>query len=320
MLKATKKYLATTALLALAFAFSFILLPQNDVHAQDLYEPIYFTPQIEIPNSMISGQVPVGQPGADGYVNSDLLAKYISAVYNYGLGIGGVLATVMLMVSGIIWLTSAGDSGKIGNAKKLMIGSIVGMGLLYGAFLLLNTINPDLVALKGIRVMGIKNQITNDAADGFIDNLDNAPTDIQVNWVCMPSESQTCANTVPPTINLDISICYKEKGTDTKPVKDGGACNYIWCCGLSAIDTSQRNEFCQGESTGTACRLTSTGRIGEGYCLNGICTPCKKLGETCSGGLTNYECVGASGFCGKKSDGSSDCDCVWGNCTCKKTW
>lgn len=157
MLKKSKKYLASFGLVALIFSFSLFLFSQNVAFAQEVkpYEPVYFTPQIEVPNSAITGKVPVGEIGNDGYVSSTLLAKYIEAIYNYGLGIGGVLATVMLMVSGLIWLTSAGDSGKIDQAKKLMTGSIVGMVLLYGAFLLLNTINPDLVKMKGVRVIGI---------------------------------------------------------------------------------------------------------------------------------------------------------------------
>ena len=326
MFKKSKKYLASFGLAALIFSFSLLLIPQNIALAQASpdkdYEPLNFTPQIEIPNSMISGEVPVGKVGADGYINSDLLANYIEAIYNYGLGIGGVLATVMLMVSGIIWLTSGGDSGKIGQAKKLMAGSIVGMVLLYGAFLLLNTINPDLVALKGVRVMGIQSQINEDAADGIIDNLSNAPADTRVGWACMSTETQTCADTNPPTMNMNIEICYEEKGADSKPVVNGNDCKRVWCCGESIIDRNQRNDLCKGEDDGMACRLVNTGNMGDGYCLNDVCTPCKKLGDTCSGGLKNYECVGASGFCGDENDGSNDCDCplLGGTCTCKKTW
>ncbi len=317
MLNFFKKTVCSSALLFIFIALFSLALSPIKVSAQEdkSYEKMYFTPQVEIPNSAISGQVPVGEIGADGYVNSTLLAKYIKGIYNYGLGIGGVLATVMLMVGGLIWLTSGGESGKVGQAKKIITGSIVGMILLYGAFLLLNTINPELVEMKGVKVIGIKNQINDDAADGIINDLSNAPADTKFGWVCMSSDSKTCADTNPPTMNLSVDICYKEKGADSKPTKNETDCRYIWCCGQSIIDQTQRNDFCKGESNGKACRLTSTGNIGEGFCKDNICTPCRKVGETC--GWKNYECAGASGFCGSSNDGTNYCKCPGGsNCKC----
>jgi hypothetical protein len=123
------------------------------------YVPLYFTPQIEIPNSAIQGKVSVaGVPDDKGIITSTLLAQYIQALYNYGLSVGGILAAIMLMAGGILWLVSAGDSGKIGQAKDLIMGSIVGIFILFGAYLILNTINPKLVQMKGVEVLGIKAQ------------------------------------------------------------------------------------------------------------------------------------------------------------------
>ena len=61
------------------------------------------------------------------------------------------------MAGGITWLTSAGDSGKIGAAKKMISGSLFGTFLLVGAYFFLNTINPDLTKLPALEMASIEN-------------------------------------------------------------------------------------------------------------------------------------------------------------------
>ncbi len=120
-------------------------------------ETMYFTPQIEIPFSSISGKTAVGSADQDGKVTSNLLANYLSAIYDYGIMIGGILAVIMIMAGGIIWLTSRGDSGQVGKAKTIITGSISGLVILFGAYFILNTINPDLVKMKGIEMIVAQN-------------------------------------------------------------------------------------------------------------------------------------------------------------------
>ena len=124
---------------------------------EEKFETLYFTPQIEIPFSAISGRTAVGSPDKDGFIVSDLLARYIKAMYDYGIMIGGILAALMLMAGGIIWLTSAGDSGKVTKAKSIIAGSITGVVILMGAYFILNTINPDLVQMKGVEMIVTQN-------------------------------------------------------------------------------------------------------------------------------------------------------------------
>lgn len=138
----------TIALIICFFVISFFIynLP---VLANDSNK-LYFTPQIAIPNSDINGKVEVSSPDQDGNLTSSLIARYVSAIYDYGLSIAGILAAIMLMAGGIIWLTSGGDSGKVEQAKKIIIGSITGIFILFGSYIILNTINPDLVEMKGV--------------------------------------------------------------------------------------------------------------------------------------------------------------------------
>ncbi len=143
------------------FLFIFLATPLISFSATtgtNNFESIKFTPQIEFPGTGISGETELSNlPNDDGIISSDLLSKYIKAIYQYGLSIAGILAAVIIMGAGVIWLTSGGDSGKINQAKQYIIGSIVGVFLLFGAYIILNTINPNLIELKPIEVEVTKN-------------------------------------------------------------------------------------------------------------------------------------------------------------------
>lgn len=80
------------------------------------------------------------------------IAEYINGLYKYGFGIAGILAAIMLMAGGVIWLISAGDASKITQAKDLMTGSVVGLIILSTSYIILSTINPQLVSLKPISI------------------------------------------------------------------------------------------------------------------------------------------------------------------------
>lgn len=130
--------------------------------AQTEFPSLNFKPQVNIPNSeFMNATSAVGRyDSATGKMNSTLLARYIKAFYDYGITIAGILATIVLMAGGVVWLVSGGDSGKIGQAKELITGSIVGMLILVCAWIILNTVNPNLVKLEAIKTTVIKKVAT----------------------------------------------------------------------------------------------------------------------------------------------------------------
>lgn len=124
-------------------------------------EPLNFTPQVTIPGSKFVEQEPVAAGSYNnktGNMTSNLMASYIISFYNYGLAISGILATLVLMGAGVIWLTSGGDSGKISQAKELISGAVVGLLILVCAWMILNTINPNLTKLSNLEVTVVKKE------------------------------------------------------------------------------------------------------------------------------------------------------------------
>ena len=76
------------------------------------------------------------------------IAEYIPLIFNYSMGFVGILAAVVLMFGGVMWLTAGGNQGQVGEAKEWIKAALTGLILALLSFLILNTINPDLIKLK----------------------------------------------------------------------------------------------------------------------------------------------------------------------------
>lgn len=106
-------------------------------------EAMTFKPQISIPGSPFTQGATTTISGS-----TETLGNYIKAIYNYALAIVGLLAAVVLMGAGVVWLTAAGNTERISQAKSWIMGSLTGMILALSSYLLLKTINPYLVDFK----------------------------------------------------------------------------------------------------------------------------------------------------------------------------
>jgi hypothetical protein len=120
--------------------------------------PKFTIPEFQIPIPTIELSDPKCTVNDDGsyYCEVPWIGEYIIGLYNYGLSIAGILAAIMLMAGGIIWLISGGDASKVTQAKELIIGSVTGLIILASSYILLTQINPDLTTLKPISLGTIK--------------------------------------------------------------------------------------------------------------------------------------------------------------------
>ncbi len=84
------------------------------------------------------------------------VAIYIHAIYNYLIVVGGIVATIALMIGGVIWLMSAGNASRITEAKGWIGGSITGVLILLTSYVLLNHVNPNLVGLRYLELQTIE--------------------------------------------------------------------------------------------------------------------------------------------------------------------
>lgn len=76
------------------------------------------------------------------------IGEFIKSNYNMAIAIAGILAVLMIIVAGVQWVTSGGNSEMISSAKKRIGGALVGLLIAYLSYTILNTINPALVNLR----------------------------------------------------------------------------------------------------------------------------------------------------------------------------
>jgi len=73
----------------------------------------------------------------------------IGKFYTFALAAVGVAALGAIIYGGILHTVSAGSASQQTEARAWIWGAVMGVMLLLGAYLLLNTINPELVKLTG---------------------------------------------------------------------------------------------------------------------------------------------------------------------------
>jgi len=108
-------------------------------------EPSQFTPQVAIDGSQFQ----------KGVATAPSIAKYIQAVYNYAIGVVGILAAIILMYAGVRWLTAGGSPEAVNDAKAWISASLTGLVLALCSYAILKTVNPDLVNLEDVTPAGI---------------------------------------------------------------------------------------------------------------------------------------------------------------------
>ena len=73
------------------------------------------------------------------------LPKLINQIFVWSLGLGALLALLMVVLGGYYYMTSAGNAENATKGVEMIWGAVIGLALLFGSYLLLSTINPDLV-------------------------------------------------------------------------------------------------------------------------------------------------------------------------------
>ncbi len=80
--------------------------------------------------------------------NTSDIPEFISKFYEFSLAISGILAVGMILAGSVLYSTSGGFPQKSKDAKDMITSALWGIGLLFGSYLILKSINPQLVELR----------------------------------------------------------------------------------------------------------------------------------------------------------------------------
>lgn len=165
MLKTIPKILVTIFLsifiLQLAGVIFLLAIPKNS-------QAITFTPQVGV------GDFEKGTPETVGN-STAMIGEYIKAIYRYALGIVGILATVVLMFGGVLWIIAGGNAERIANAKSWIVAALTGLVLALTSYMILYIVNPGLVNFRVTPVGDVKGIVTKTGCCEYADSCDPFP-------------------------------------------------------------------------------------------------------------------------------------------------
>ena len=205
----------------------------------------------------------------------------INTIYNYSLVLIGIVALGAIIYGGILYIMSAGNPSGQTEATGWITGAIWGLILLFGAALLFNTINPEIVSLKlpeleKVKIEG-KNNIKNTKD---VINYGGLTNYVESTGVCHGSEN-------------------KGKGSETITCNDTQQCS--WDNNGSPFCVSTQEKI-KTEEAKTGCCLYNksslTGNYGncdvveQGICNNkkGLFYEERKCLNDKTTWTTNYSC------------------------------
>jgi len=133
-----------------------------------------------------------------GFEKTSNFFSYVSNVYKFGIWTIGIAAMLMIMIGGYVYLTSAGNTAQTEKAKNIITDAFIGLILALVSWLLLYTINPDLVSFSSL-----KSAIDN-AARSYNGEYPTINSPLPAN--CNATEWQNLFKTVSASSGIDKCI------------------------------------------------------------------------------------------------------------------
>ncbi len=220
----------------------------------------------EVINTNLPGPYSVSSTGPVGAIGN---------IYLFALGAAGFIAFGAITYAGIKWMLSKGNPSEISDAKDQITQALLGLVLLFGAYIILNTINPELTVLqipglselpKATSTFGIplcQGQQTGPCSFDWQECKKNAQDEYQ----CQASANVTFVCTCPSGNN--VSGCRSE----------GKAGKILFCIKPGSIDGSG---LTGGQRCTPLCN-TRTGNDVNGIPWNNPCTVLKMEPSGCAG-------------------------------------
>lgn len=153
-----------------------------------------------------------GQSGAGGDLGS-----YLEGLYKFTFWAIGIAALFMLTIGGFMYVTSAGNTSRLGTAKTIIVDSFLGIIIALFAWLFLYVLNPDLV--QGLRLPGLSTTIQTPTTTTTTTTTPGTtcPSQPNTSSACCPSSlsivCQACSNCVAipssvPNKGCGLSTCF----------------------------------------------------------------------------------------------------------------
>ena len=246
----------TKIAILLSFVFSLSINFALPVYAAGLN----FKPQIGIGGEFTKGaNVAVSN-------STETIGEYIKQIYKYAIGIVGIVAVIVMMVGGVLWMTAGGNPTQVSSAQQYITGALTGLVLVMFSYVILKTVNPDLINFQTHTIASIEMQkIAETNISGFktgacCTTAEECGAGYTCNTSVNDSECPGKGHCVVTSGQAENTICDPQKTNECKPplicvdIGSGhGRClydNYYSCGDGSQICRTECNDWHSG---GTNC-------------------------------------------------------------------
>ena len=166
------------------------------------------------------------------------LSVYIAGIYKFAITIVGILAVVVMMWGGIVWITAGGNAGRVDNAKAWIGAAATGLVLTLASYTVLYMVNPNLVTFKPLEITTIGDKTLDQnkvELIGCCQNMDEADDVDKCAW--NKTRSECTGSWYPDDIN-----CQQCKVKVVEGMM--GCCRITDYRGITCLN-SLSNENCQ---------------------------------------------------------------------------
>lgn len=78
------------------------------------------------------------------------LPAMIAEIINVALGFLGIIAVVIILIGGFMWMTAAGNDEKTKKARALIVAGIIGLAIILSAFAIAKFVLKSLLTATGV--------------------------------------------------------------------------------------------------------------------------------------------------------------------------
>lgn len=106
-------------------------------------------------NTNIFGHTANNTSGGNNLAQNDLYVC-INKLYRFAIAAGSVVGILFIVISGYLYIASDGNQETVDKAKSIFTSSITAMVILFGGWVLLKALNPDLLKFQNIQPPSVK--------------------------------------------------------------------------------------------------------------------------------------------------------------------
>jgi len=226
------------------------------------------------------------QPLGGGAEETMNLSSYIDRMIKIGIVLAALFAVIVIVIAGFMYITAGGNTGTIEKAKGYIWDALIGLLIAVGFWLILVTINPDLLNIDNI----VKN------IDVDISKPTKTPqkTFKEVDKQC----TQECgSNGYEYDPQKNICLCY---GTGTHkecqyiPSLSGTGSYQCVTVNIPGEDTCTDNDSCKQKLGCCRCLWKSAGITFKASCTSGANFKSSQSCKDFCGFLPSWEFVSSA--------------------------